>query len=79
MFVLARHGLRADISELRDVSSRRKGKPMRKTQKKIVHRVDVRDPLEKLGLLNTKKPGQSASQVKKTGMKAHAARPGRWM
>jgi len=52
---------------------------MRQTQKNTAHRVDVREPLEKLGLLNTKKSGQSASEVKKTGAKKHAARPSRWM
>ena len=40
---------------------------MRKTQKNSVHRVDVREPLEKLSLLNTKKPGQSAADAKKSG------------
>jgi hypothetical protein len=54
-------------------------KPMRKTQKKAVHRVDVREPLEKLSLLNTKQPGQSAADVKKTGSKARGARSARWM
>ena len=37
---------------------------MRKTQIKAVHRVDVREPLEKLSLLQHEDdPGQSAADV----------------
>jgi|GEM_PF-6499213 len=52
---------------------------MRKIQKDAVHRLDVREPLEKLGLLNTKKPAQSAADAKKTGTKSRAVRAARWM
>ena len=52
---------------------------MRKTLKNTVHRVDAREPLEKLSLLNTKKPGQSAAEVKMTGTSTRSGRPARWM
>jgi len=52
---------------------------MRKTQKNTLHRVDVREPLEKLSLLNTKKTGVPAVDARKTGTKAKVTRPGRWM
>lgn len=52
---------------------------MRKIQKNAVHRVDVREPLEKLGLLNTKQPGRSTAESKKTGAKTRTTRTARWM
>jgi hypothetical protein len=52
---------------------------MRQTQKNTVHRVDAREPLEKLSLLDTKKPAQSAADAKKTGASTRPARPARWM
>jgi hypothetical protein len=60
-------------------SSRRQGIDMRKAQKQIVHRVDARDPLEKLSLLAAKNPGKSKDEVRNSTTKRRAARPGRWM
>jgi len=52
---------------------------MRKTQKHPARRVDTREPLEKLSLLDTKKPGVSTADGKKAGLKVRATRLGRWM
>ncbi len=52
---------------------------MRKTQKNAVHRVDIRESLEKLGLLKTKNPGQALEDGKKVETKSRGGRQARWM
>jgi len=52
---------------------------MRDPVKKPSRRLDVREPLEKLGLLSLKKPGKKGSAGDHAGKFAKHPRPGRWM